>query len=161
MRESDKTEPIDPPWLTVALSHQGCQELLPSGALNPKVRGFFAATGFPAGLITATTAWCAAFACTCLEEAGYRSPRSAAARSFLTWGRELATMRRGSVLVFTRGEAHAGTGHVGFYVSETPSDLMVIGGNQRNCVGIQRYPKDRLLSVRWPAAKLVTSKPQR
>lgn len=148
-------QPDDPPWLTYAITHMGCRELLPNGGLNPEVRRFFAATTFPPQLINLRTAWCSAFVSHCLEESGYRSTRSAAAKSYLKFGREIVKIKRGAILVFTRGASDAATGHVGFYVGEQGADhLLVLGGNQRNCVGVQPYPRERLMAVRWPAEKL-------
>ena len=153
----DRAEPLDgdPPWLTLALSHLGCQELLPSGALNPVVRAFFRVTTFPPQLINNRTAWCSAFACSMLEEAGYKSTRSAKAKSFLTWGRELVKLRRGAVLVFQRGPVQGEAGHVGFYLGDSGDHLLVLGGNQSNSVGPSRYARSKLLAVRWPSEKLL------
>ena len=157
MEPTEPAKPIEkePPWLTVALGHLGCHERGGDGRLNPVVRGFFSATKFPMPLVSAKTAWCAAFVCTCLETGGYRSTRSAAAKSYLLWGRELVKLQRGAVLVFRRGHADAATGHVGFYVGESDDreSLLVLGGNQKNCVGVERYERDRLLAVRWPVVR--------
>ncbi len=152
-------EPSDPPWLQKAQRQLGCKELV-EGSLNPVVRGFFDITGYPKNMVNKRTAWCAAFACTMLEKGGYRSPRSAAARSFLTYGREIVKPKRGAILVFTRGPADANTGHVGFYVGETQNEFLVLGGNQGNCVSVQRYPKERLVAVRWPTDRLKPAKVQ-
>jgi len=143
----------DPPWLLLAMKQLGCREIV-KDSLNPVVRAFFEFTTFPPKLVNKKTAWCSAFACTMLEKAGYRSPHSAAAKSFLVFGREIVKPRRGAILVFTRGAADAATGHVGFYVGETAEELLVLGGNQGNCVSVQRYPKSRLMAVRWPVDKL-------
>ncbi len=156
MDETNETD-SDPPWLVHALRNMGCKELV-SDSLNPAVRAFFAFTSFPPSLVNRKTAWCSAFACAMIEKAGYRSPHSAAAKSFLVWGKELIKPRRGAVLVFTRGAANADTGHVGFYVSETTSEFLVLGGNQGNCVSVQRYDKARLLAIRWPTERLKPTK---
>ena len=148
--------PDDPPWLVYAITHMGCRELLPNGGLNPEVRRFFSATSFPPQLINLRTAWCSAFVSHCLEESGYRSTRSAAAKSYLKYGREIVKIKRGAILVFTRGASEASTGHVGFYVGDQPGteSVLVLGGNQKNCVGVQPYSRDRLMAVRWPVEKL-------
>src|SRR4030095_2451187 len=79
-----------------------------------------------------SSAWCSAFANWCVEKAGYEGTDSAWAKSWLTWGKKLATPRRGCIAVFTRGDG----GHVGFYISKTSSVIKVLGGNQSDEVNI-------------------------
>lgn len=98
------------------------------------------------------TAWCAAFAGAMLERAGLPSTRKLNARSYLSWGVgiDLSMARRGDIVVFRRGNS-TWQGHVGFYVGHGGSKITVLGGNQKNAVGIDAYSIDDLLGVRrWP-----------
>lgn len=147
--------PEAPPWLLEARKYAGCRELLKDGTLNPAVRAFFAVTHFPTHLINTKTAWCAAFACSCLEAVGVRSPRSAKAAHFLKWGVELDAPRLGAFLIFSRGaDPKSDQAHVGLYdnteVAEDEFHYPTFGGNQKNCVSTAPYQKRRLLGIRWP-----------
>ena len=42
-------------------------------------------------------------------------------------------------------------GHVGFYIGETPANLLLLGGNQHNAVSVAPFPKSRVIGLRWPA----------
>lgn len=95
------------------------------------------------------TPWCAAFVGFVLETSDIGGTKSAAARSYLHWGEQLESPRKGCVAVLTR-EGHPGSGHVGFYVGEVGDKIMLLGGNQHNKVCVQMYPKDRVISYRWP-----------
>lgn len=153
---SPKLPPEAPPWLLEARKFAGCRELLGDGTLNPAVRDFFAVTSFPPRLINTKTAWCAAFACSCLEHVNIRSPRSAKAAHFLRWGVELDAPRLGCFLVFSRGlDPKSDQAHVGMYdptgLAEDEFHYPVLGGNQKNCVSVAPYAKRRLLGIRWPA----------
>ena len=100
------------------------------------------------------TPWCAGYACGVLEEAGIRSPRSAAARSFYWkgWGRALSGPAVGCVVSMWRGSKKGAYGHVGFVVGKDRfGNLMVIGGNQGNRVSIRPFNRNRVLSYHWPA----------
>ncbi len=142
------------PWMPIARSFVGLREILPSGELNPVVRGFFDATRFPKDQINKTTSWCSAYACTCLERASVRSPHSARARDFLPWGLELEAPVYGAILVFSRGLDDGNKGHVGFCAqpSITFGDVQVkcLGGNQDNQCCIRPKVIGTLLGVRWP-----------
>lgn len=94
-------------------------------------------------------AWCDAFAGAMLERSGQRSTRSLRARSYLVWGDALDAPRTGCVAVLSRG-ANTALGHVGFVVGETDGGLVLLGGNQRNAVTVQVFPRSRLLGFRWP-----------
>lgn len=100
---------------------------------NPVIVEFFRATKTkPSG---DTTAWCAAFMNWCLMRASAQSgvpiplTRSAAAKSFRTWGVLAEKPQIGDVAVF-KNVGNPEHGHVGFYAGETASSVLVLGGNQ-------------------------------
>lgn len=137
----------EPSWLARARREIGVKEI-PGPKSTARILEYQGATKFLEG--NDDVPWCSAFACWVFEGDGIRSTRSAAARSWLQWGRELDAPQIGCVLVFTR-PGEPGSGHVGFYTGVDANDqLLVLGGNQGNQVAIRPYPKARLLSCRWP-----------
>jgi uncharacterized protein (TIGR02594 family) len=101
-------------------------------------------------------AWCAAFCGACLERSGIRSTRSLMARSYLAWGEPIAEPRMGAVAIFSRGKDPS-LGHVGFWLGESDGGIVLLGGNQGNAVSVVRYPKARLLGLRWPTDGIATT----
>lgn len=99
------------------------------------------------------TPWCAAFVGHCLETAGFRSTRSAAARSYEKWGGPARysgfPIPFGAVVVLSRPGA-PGSGHVGFYCGPSGSGFALLGGNQNDAVRISSYLWSRIVAVRWP-----------
>lgn len=96
------------------------------------------------------TPWCAAYVGGVLEECGMTSTRSAAARSYLTWGKPLFTPAPGCIVVLSR-PGSSWSGHVGFVVGEDQDGrLLVLGGNQGDAVSVAPFSKDRVLGYRWP-----------
>lgn len=146
--------PDCPPWFELGLSYAGMRELLPDGSLEPRVRALFEHTHFPAKLVNAQTAWCSAFACTLLELSGFRSPRSAAARDFLAWGRDTKPVV-GAFCVMPRGDDPK-QAHVTMYGGDAgPGYFLGFGGNQKNSVCMQTYPLLRILGCRLPSERPV------
>jgi len=117
---------------------------------NPRIVAFFRDVGHPE-VVRDEVAWCAAYVGACLERTGIPSTRSLLARSYLKWGAALAEPRIGAIAVLSRG-SDPGKGHVGFWLGETDDSVVLLGGNQRNAVSVARYPKSRLLALRWPDA---------
>lgn len=137
----------EPDWLTVARRELGVHET-PGPKHTARVLEYQAITRANEG--ADEVPWCAAFVGWCLERAGEKSTRSAAARSYLEWGHEVSSPQLGCVAVFARGSS-PGQGHVGFIVGVEPDgDLQVLGGNQANSVCVRRYPAGRLLALRMP-----------
>lgn len=97
---------------------------------------------------TDETAWCAAFANFILKECGYEGSGKLNARSFLEVGEETKIPDMGDIVVFWRESKESWKGHVGFYIREDEEYIYCLGGNQSNKVGIDRYPKYRLLEYR-------------
>src|SRR5690606_15204149 len=139
----------DAPWLAQAwrelgqAEHAGTRE-------NPRIVAMFREVGHP-DVTRDEVAWCAAFCGACLERAGIASTRSLLARSYLKWGASLIDPRVGAIAVLSRG-TDPGQGHVGFWLGETDDDVILLGGNQTNAVSVQRFPKSRLLALRWPGS---------
>lgn len=131
-----------PQWYRIAEGELGVKEK--ANGDNGRILEYHSKTTLSAK--TDATAWCSAFVCWCLEKAGVEHTRSAWARSYLSWGVALKKPRVGCVCVFSRGDG----GHVGFYVSETADDILVLGGNQSDSVCRAYYSKTRLLGYRWP-----------
>lgn len=135
----------EPKWLTIARGELGVTEV--SGkASNDRIVEYYEAAG--SDVTDDAVAWCSAFACWVMEQAGYPSTNNLSARSWLKYGKQ-TTPKLGSILVFTRG-ANAWQGHVGFYVGETATHYRVLAGNQGNKVSIANIPKSKLISARWP-----------
>ncbi|WP_439542651.1 TIGR02594 family protein [Hyphomicrobium sp.] len=135
-------------WLQQAWREFGQAERA-GRAENARIVAMFRDAG-NASIVRDEVAWCAAFCGACLERAGIRSTRSLMARSYLAWGEAIAEPRMGAVAVFSRGNDPS-LGHVGFWLGESDGSIVLLGGNQVNAVSVVRYPKSRLLGLRWPA----------
>lgn len=136
-----------PSWLMEALKdlNKGVAEIKGSQD-NPDIVAMHQQTSLHAQ--DDETPWCASACCAWLERAGVRSPRSAAAASFRSWGRELPDggQRLGCVAVMTR----TGGNHVTLYLDEDSYGIYGIGGNQGDRVSVRRYPWSIITNFRMP-----------
>jgi uncharacterized protein (TIGR02594 family) len=96
--------------------------------------------------------WCAIFANAKLEQSNVPGTRSASSQSFRTNKNfvKLARPALGAIAVYTRGKPNSGLGHVGFYMGETKSQVLTLGGNESDAVRKQFEPKTRLVGYFWP-----------
>ncbi len=147
---------LTPPWLAWALNEArtGVVEV-PGVNHNPRILFYHSFTTLKA--TTDEVAWCSSFVCASLAETGFKHTHSARARSYLFYGQELAQPYYGSIVVLRRGTAHDKTvleapGHVGFLIAApTPTEIMVLSGNQSNQVCVRPYLAADVLSYRSPA----------
>lgn len=140
------------PWLKIAQKEKGVKEVPGSGD-NPRIVEYLKATTLPApDNRNDETSWCAAFVTWCLEQAKVKSTKSAWARSYLKWGRELKEEDSieewlGCVCVLERGPTY---GHVGFLVDWDDDRVKLLGGNQGDAVSEAWFPNERILAFRVP-----------
>ena len=121
---------------------------MPGDGNNPRVVEYLKSTDLDAASASKdSTFWCSAFVNWCVEKSGFAGSNSAAARSWLNWGKNIARPRRGCIAVFRRGSG----GHVAFYVGSAGGAYRVLGGNQSDAVCLADYPKARVLGFRVPA----------
>jgi uncharacterized protein (TIGR02594 family) len=142
-----------PPWLALADQEVGVREVI-GPADNPRILEYHSAA--PNGMPPSDEmAWCSAFACWVMEQAGYKSTRSKAARSWLRWGDELKEPKLGCIAVLWRGTPQGTAGHVGFYVDSggRTNTVTLLSGNSGNSVSYATYASARVLGYRWPAAR--------
>ncbi len=105
--------------------------------------------------------WCSAFVKHVMTRSGYNAKETTndTARSWEKWGYTMPIGAElfGAIAVFQRFDReneHAG--HVGFYVGKKGDKYLVLGGNQGGdntnpgSVCVRLFPKNRLLSFRWP-----------
>jgi uncharacterized protein (TIGR02594 family) len=132
------------PWMEIAYGEMGTSEIV-GPQHNPRVIEYLSTCG---NFTADETAWCSGFANWVMKQAGFGRTKSAAARSWLTWGDTLSQddPAFGCISVFKRD----GGGHVGFYVGSEMGELIILGGNQNNSVCLSLYPRSRLLGFRWP-----------
>jgi uncharacterized protein (TIGR02594 family) len=136
---------MEPAWVLVARGQIGVKE---TGAIpNPEVMKYFEATSYRP---TTEEAWCSAFVNWCMLKVGIKGTYSASARSWMQWGKVIDKPVNGCVCIFWRGNPNYLTGHVGFYVGESETEIMVLGGNENNQVCVMGYSKIRLLGYRYP-----------
>lgn len=136
-----------PAWLAVALEEVGTKEI-PGAEHNPRIIDYHKTTTLKA--TEDEVPWCSSFANWCMKQAGIKGTGSAAARSWLTWGRPLSTPVYGCVVVMRRGK-NPGAGHVGFFMGEIGSDyIRVLGGNQGDAVNIANFKRSSVLGYCWP-----------
>src|SRR5215813_10004556 len=136
------------PWMPIAHQEIGVKEYA-GAADNPRIVEYLSSTNLGSDeRSNDETPWCSAFVNWCVEKAGYEGTDSAWAKSWLAWGTELKSPRRGCICVFTRN----GGGHVAFYVGKTSSGIKVLGGNQSDEVNTSAYAAGKLLGYRIPGS---------
>lgn len=141
-------------WLDEARRHIGLREV-PGGASNPVIMAWGNRLGAKVlGIAYGNDGvpWCGLFVAHCITQAGLKPPPIAIrAKAWAAWGDSVGTTATrpplGCVAVFGRD----GGGHVGFVESvNTDGSLNILGGNQGDAVNVRRFPRARLLDLRWP-----------
>jgi uncharacterized protein (TIGR02594 family) len=80
--------------------------------------------------------WCAIWANAKLEESGVRGTRSPSSQSFRNDPNfvKLDGPTLGAIAVYWRNSPDSGLGHVGFYMGETATQVLTLGGNESDAV---------------------------
>ena len=149
----DAPVPVNPqgaPWMAFAIQEKGQREIAGKFRNNPRILQYHATTTLAAS--TDETPWCSAFVNWCLLRAGIIGTNSAAAKSWVNWGKVSAAIP-GAITVLQDNSLQRGSGyHVGFLVQDTGSHYLLLGGNQHDEVRTSKYPKRswRLVAHRWP-----------
>ena len=153
--ELNTDAPFEPEWYRLALAELGVQEWAGSES-NPRVEWYQTFTTYDEENHGGDAVpWCSAFVCAMAP----RPTRSAAARSWLSWGEAIGEPEVGCVVVLWRGKSDNGThGHVGFFAGYSEDgELILLGGNQatpeapQGEVCFRAYPRRRVLGYRWPS----------
>jgi uncharacterized protein (TIGR02594 family) len=139
-------ELMDPRWIEVAKEEAGVHEVV--GGENPRILEYFKTTSYHAK--ADEVPWCSAFVNWCMGQAGIVGSDSAAARSWLHWGRTLTVPEYGCVCVIQAkvdGKDPA-TGsesgfHVAFWLGEADGMLTLLGGNQSDQVKVSHFPLNK------------------
>lgn len=132
-------------WLELAKKYLGEHELAGAKDDNPFIVECFKHTTYQA--IHDEVPWCAAFVCKVLEDCGYKSTKSAAANSYLTYGRPTSLVP-GAILVF---HWPSGGQHVTF-LNKVINETLVecLGGNQSDSVKLTTFNSAYIKAIRWP-----------
>jgi uncharacterized protein (TIGR02594 family) len=96
--------------------------------------------------------WCAIWANAKLEQSGVTGTRSASSQSFRKDKNfvKLDGPALGALAVYWRKSPRSGLGHVGFYMGETKTQVLTLGGNESDAVRKQFEPRARLSGYWWP-----------
>lgn len=138
-----------PYHLTIALTQIGTTEILGKES-NSKIDEYLKSVNIPGN---DEIPWCAAFANWVLLEANLPGTGLPNARSFLDYRRggsmdtKIAKPELGCLVIFSRG-SQSWQGHVGFYLDYYRGLIRILGGNQKNRVGINAYSTKKLLGYR-------------
>lgn len=135
----------EPTWLDIAARELGVMEL--RGAENPKIIEYHSTTQLKA--TEDEVSWCSSFVNWVMMKSGYQRTHSAAARSWLSYGRKLGGFKKGAIVIFKRG-SQPWQGHVAFAVKEVGDRVTVLGGNQSDSVSYASYPKSKVIAYVYP-----------
>jgi uncharacterized protein (TIGR02594 family) len=135
---------LPPPWLTLGLRDLGFHET----GDNQGIEAFIA----QAHTGTVGEPWCAIWANAKLELSGIRGTRSPSSQSFRHDPNfvQLAGPALGAIAVYWRDSKTSGLGHVGFYMGETATQILTLGGNESDAVRKQFEPRYKLWGYWWP-----------
>lgn len=137
---------VEQNWVIEARKHLGVSE-----TKGPKTSGIIAKwlNELNAWWHDDETAWCGVFVAHCIKSCGLSVPKYwMRAKAWAEWGEKLPSPVPGCIVIFER----EGGGHVGFVVGRTvKGNLMVLGGNQGDCVCIKPFDRSRVLAYVWPS----------
>lgn len=146
MSNVQTSEGVAQQWLVIARKELGQKEIAGEQD-NQRILEYHKATALKAS--DDETPWCSAFVNWVMQQVGVEGTRSAAARSWLTWGKEIKEPKAGCIAVLRRGSGWKG--HVGFVVGCHDDTIALLGGNQGDAVSVAWYPTSKVLGYRWPA----------
>lgn len=152
-------------WMIEARARIGLTEA-PGRDDNPQVLQLFEEAGF-SWFKHDSTPWCSIFWCWVMMKAGLSHTKSAAARSWRTWGQKIwelgdtptppvpIAIPHGATMVFYRGkDPNSWPKHVAGYDATAeirPGRYACLGGNQSDKVRVAYQQQHRLQSIRWPS----------
>lgn len=130
-------------WYAIARKEVGTRELI-GNADHPRIVEYHSATTLRA--TDDEVPWCSSFVNWCMQQAGYTGTRSAAAKSWLSWGRAIPAPVHGCIVVLTR----PGGNHVALFERMDDVHVWLLGGNQDDAVNVRRYLRSRIIGYRMP-----------
>lgn len=136
-------------FLALAISEIGVKET-PGPAATPRINEYAKHTSLKA--TSDEVAWCSSFANWVVDTAGFKGTGSAAARSWLSWGRAIDSPVPGCIVVLDRHDANnPNAAHVTFYErNDGPGFIICVGGNQGDMVKRSTYKVAGVLGYRVP-----------
>jgi uncharacterized protein (TIGR02594 family) len=132
-----------PDYFRIALGEIGVAETSGKDSTE-RINEYLDSIDFPAN---DEIPWCSAFVNWCIERSNMKGTGSGLARSFLYWGKEIIQPHTGCITILRRGTL-PWQGHVGFFLDDSPYYVYLLGGNQRNKVGVGHYIKENVISYR-------------
>lgn len=141
------------PWMQIAKTEEG-QEEIKGSTHNARVLEYHASTTLKA--TTDETPWCSSFVNWALNKAGIKGTNSAAAISWVNWGKTIGPTSGAVAVIYNAKAANSSLSssgnHVGFLVQETATHYVLLGGNQGDMVKVSFFPKSSwaLKGYRWP-----------
>lgn len=141
------------PWMEYARKEIDQTEI-PGKKHNPKIIAYHATTTLRAS--ADETPWCSSFVNWALVQANVKGTNSAAAISWMQWGKASGALNGAITVIYNSKAANsslsASGNHVGFLVQETPTHYVLLGGNQSDSVKVSYFPKSSwiLRGYRWP-----------
>lgn len=120
--------PLNPDWMINGLKDLGFHETGDNHGIEKFItQAHTGAVGQP---------WCAIWANAKLEQSGIAGTRSPSSQSFRHSDLfiKLAAPAYGAIAVYWRNGQHSGLGHVGFYMGETATQVLTLGGNESDAV---------------------------
>jgi uncharacterized protein (TIGR02594 family) len=137
----------EPRWVRLAREYLGTAEIPGSRnnkdivAMHQAVSGVAHEDALP---------WCASFVGFILKKSGIENSGSLMARSYSRWGEDIdGEPPVGSIVVLSSSRGPT-SGHVGFCVGVDSAFVHLLGGNQGDKVSIAKFPKGKIVAVRWP-----------
>jgi uncharacterized protein (TIGR02594 family) len=139
----------EPAWVTAGLKDLGIEEKKDDqGHENLGIEAFIA----QAHCGKLGDAWCAIWANAKLEQCGIMGTRNPSSQSFCNNPNfvKLDGPALGAIAVYWRESRTSGKGHVGFYMGETATHILTLGGNESDAVRKEFEDKAKWLGYWWP-----------
>jgi uncharacterized protein (TIGR02594 family) len=140
------------PWMRYAEGELGVAEVQGSTD-NQRILEYLATTTY-GGTLHDEVPWCSAFVNWCLRQAALAGTSSAAANSWMHWGKMLSEPQAGCVVIVGRQDPNNhNAAHVAFFVkaSQDGKQIDLLGGNQHDSVKVSSFSVASVLGYRWPA----------